>query len=79
MKCPVVAAISHATAVLVLSLVLMVLRVRVFVGEALWDTHVVVTNAVSKWLLRQSLISGCYFKNKRFYIRHVCVCVRVYL
>lgn len=62
MKCPVVATISRAMAVLVLGLVLMVLRVRVFVGEALWDTLVVVKNGVSKWLLRQSLVFGCYLK-----------------
>lgn len=64
MKCPVVAAISRAMAVLVLGLVLMVLRVCVFVGEALWDTLVVVKKRVSKWLLRQSLLFGRYLKTR---------------
>lgn len=72
-KCPVVAMISRAMAVLVLGWVLMVLRACVFVGEALWDTLVVVRNGVSKWLLGQSLVFGCYLKNKTFYIRRVCV------
>lgn len=55
MKCPVVAVISRAMAVLVLGLVLMVLRVCALVGEALWDMLVVVKNGVSKWLLKQSV------------------------